>query len=437
MTGAEQRFAKTAKRSGIGHVSPASSRASVHVLLFLLLFSLVAQAEVAPVAIRVPEAKAWTGQRVPFFVELRARGSFAGAASFSLPEIPRAVILKVGNPQVSSQEIDGESWFEQTHEFALFSQQSGTVEIPGFDVRFGSRDGFTGPVKEQQVAVPAARVEIQRPPGSENVGFLVTTESLDLTEKWEPQPGLVEVGAVFKRTIVQRAAQMTGMVLAAAPIHAPDAVSVYPGQPEVTDKTERGEFLGERRDTITYLFQKPGAVELPALTYVWWNPKTEELQSKTLPNVNFEVAAPPSTPTVAGTATSIRPWLWVLAAVCAIAVGAWERRRLAAWAQQFWLTLNPADRVAARNLLRACRRDHAVEALAAWNAWRNTQEVGFQSGPELRAAVLGLQRHILGPASSDSWRGDELARAFEAQRTAAKSASIARRSAVLPLLNAR
>lgn len=406
-------------------------------LVVLLLFSIVAQAEVAPVAIRVPEAKAWTGQRVPLFVELRARGSFAGAASFSLPEIPRTVTLKVGSPVVSSQEIDGESWFVQAHELALFSQQSGTVEIPGFEVRFDSRDGFTGPVMEQRVAVPAAHVEIRRPPGSESVGFLVTTESFDLTEEWEPQPGPVAIGAVFKRTIVQRAAQMTGMALAAAPTQAPDGVRVYPGQPEVTDKTQRGEFLGERRETITYLLQKPGTLDLPALTYVWWNPKTEELKSKTLPGVTFEVVVPPSTATGDNAAASTRTWLWVLAAVCATAAGAWQRRRLAALAQQLWLTLNPADRAAARKLRRACRRDHAIEAHAAWNDWRNTQEIGFRPGPELRAAVLGMQRYLLGPASSDSWRGDELARAFEAERAAAKSTGMPRRSAVLPMLNAR
>ena len=255
-----------------GKVFCSSLMPAVPILLcFLLLFSMAARAEVAPVAIRIPEAKAWIGQRLPFYVELRARGSFAGAASFSLPEIPRTVILKVGNPVVSSQEIDGDSWFVQTHEFALFSQQSGTLQIPGFEVRFASRDGFTGPVKEQQAQVPAARIEIQRPPGSESIGFLVTTESLDLTENWEPQPqpqpGPVKVGAIFKRTIIQRAAQITGMALAAAPTDAPDGVRVYPGQPEVTDKTERGDFLGERRETITYQLQKPGSFELPELSY--------------------------------------------------------------------------------------------------------------------------------------------------------------------------
>jgi hypothetical protein len=398
--------------------------------VFLILFSIDARAEVAPAAIRVPETKAWTGQQLPFYVELSARGSFAGAASFALPEIPRTVILKVGNPIVSSQEYDGESWFVQTHEFALFSQQSGSVEVPEFEVRFGSRDSFTGPVKEQQAQVPGARIEIRRPPGSESVGFLVTTESLDLTENWEPQPGPVKVGAIFKRTIVQRAAQMTGMALAAAPTHAPDGVRVYPGQPEVTDKTERGDFLGERRETITYLLQKPGTLELPALTYVWWNPKTEKLQSKTLPDVTFEVTATEET-------VDTRPdWTSQLAAaLLVLGLGIWQRRRVAMLLARCWKKLNPPDRVAARKLLRACRHHDAAAAQAAWNQWHNMQDATFLPGPELRAAVTGMQRCLFGPATAGSWRGDELASAFNVERALFKSSSKGRPSSILPLLN--
>lgn len=397
--------------------------------VILLLFSMTVRAEVAPAVIRVPEAKAWTGQRLPFYVELRARGSFAGAASFSLPEIPRTVILKVGSPVVSSQEFDGESWFVQTHEFALFSQQSGAVEIPGFEVRFGSHDGFSGPVKEQQVQVPAARIEIQRPPGSESIGFLVTTESLDLTENWEPQPDSAKVGAIFKRTIIQRASEMTGMALAAAPTDAPDGVRVYPGQPEVTDKTERGDFLGERRETITYLLQKPGSLELPELTYVWWNPKTEQLQSKTLPAVTFEVAA------TIETIAMHRDWLWLLAAMLVPGLGIWQRRRVAMLLARYWKKLNPPDRVAARKLLRACGHHDAVAAQVAWSQWHNLQDASFRPGPELRAAVTGMQRCLFGPVTAGSWHGDELARAFDAERALSKTSSTGRPSLVLPLLN--
>jgi hypothetical protein len=364
--------------------------------LIFLLFPVGAPAEVAPVAIVLPEARAWTGQRLAFFVELRAPGSFAGSASFSLPEIPRTVILKIGNPIVSSREIDGESWFVQTHEFAVFSQQSGTVEIPGFEVRFGSRDGFTGPVTEKQLAVPGARLEIRRPPGSENLGFLVTTDLFEVTEAWEPRPGPAEVGAVFKRTIVQRAAQMTGMALAVAPTEGPDGVRVYPDQPELTDKTERGEFLGERRETLTYLLQTPGSIELPALTYVWWNPDDEELLSKTLPAVTVDVAALPGISASTDKLSVRRAWPWLLAAGLVLGLGVWQRRRITISLAQFWKRLNPPEDRAARRLLRACRRHDPAAAQTAWNQWCNTQDAGFRAGPELLAAILEMQRPIFG-----------------------------------------
>lgn len=320
----------------------------LRILLLLLLFPLWGQADVAPVAVRLPEAKAWIGQRVPFFVELRSPGSFAGSASFDLPQLPGTLLMKLGNPVVGSQEIEGATWFVQTHEFALFSQKPGALEVPAFTVRFAQRDGFTGPASDVKAESPGFKVEIQRPSGSANVAFLITTESLDVTEMWNPAPGPAEVGAIFKRTIVQRAPQVPGMALAPAPASAPDGVRVYPGNAETNDKLERGDFLGERRETITYMMQHPGTLELPELNYVWWNPKTETLESKTLPAAAFEIAPPPTAPAQTETGTSRRVWLWLLGAVAFCAFMVWQKRRLAEWVRQCWKILNPPDRVAAR-----------------------------------------------------------------------------------------
>jgi hypothetical protein len=372
----------------------------------------LAQAEVAPVAVRVPEPKAWIGQRVTFYVELRAPGSFVGTASFDLPQIPGALLLKIGNPVVSSEEIEGESWFVQTHEFALFSQKPSVLKVPAFPVRFARRDGFTGPATEVKARVPAAKIEIKRPPGSEGLGFLLTTESLDVSETWNPTPGQAEVGAMFKRTIVLRAPNLPGMALAPAPTAAPDGIRVYPGQAETNDKLERGDFLGERRETITYLLQKPGVLTLPALAYVWWNPKTEKLQSKTLPAMTFDVAAAPVAPAPAATSIAPHAWPWWLVAAMVVGLCGWQRHRLAAWAKQCWAGLNPPDRVAARQLLRACRCHQAVAAASAWTAWRSMQPDTFQPGAELHAAVAGLHRHLFGPAPAGTWQGAEFARAF-------------------------
>jgi hypothetical protein len=407
-------------------------------LVTLAVLGTAARAEVAPVTVRAPAAKAWVGQRVPFYIELRAKGSFAGVANFDLPQLPGTIIMKIGNPVVSSQTIEDQSWFVQSHEFALFSQKPGRLDMPAFAVRFSSRDGFTGPVEERQAKAPGWSVDIVRPPGSEKIGFLITTEKLDVAETWDPQPGPAQVGAIFNRSIVQRAPELSGMALAPAPVTAPDGIRVYSGEPETKDRIDRGSLIGERRETLTYLLTRPGTVTLPALAYVWWNPKTQTLQSKTLPAVTFDVAPAPIARTPGSAVATGHMWPWLLAAaLAAVGVGAWQWPRIVRWGSQTWKTLNPPERVAARTLLRACRHDNAAAAEAAWIAWRNTRDSAFRPDPKLRLAILELQRSLFGPAPASSWQGDVLARAFRESLASAKASRPQETLSDLPLLNPR
>jgi hypothetical protein len=404
------------------------------VLGFIAVIGL-ARADIAPVTVNVPSPKAWTGQRLPFYVELRARGSFAGSSTFDLPQLSGTVLLKIGSPVVGSEEADGETWFVQTHEFALFSQKTGTLDVPAFPVRFSSREGFTGPVSDVQAQSPAFTIEIQRPPASESIGFLITTESLDLSETWEPTPGPAEVGAVFKRTIVQSASQVPGMALAPAPAVAPDGIRVYFGNATLNDRLERGDFLGERRETITYLMQKPGTLELPALTYVWWNPKSETLESKSLPAVTLKITAPPATRDNVSASGAKRFWPWFAATTLLLGLAISRRTSLARFARKCLLYLNPPSRVTARALLRACRQHNAAAASKAWAAWRRTQATDFRPSPRLQGAVLDSQRHLFGSSTAVSWKGDELADAFRESQALARASRPAPLDTELPPLN--
>lgn len=404
----------------------------IWVLICCCAYIAEVRAEIPAVTVRVPETKAWIGQRVQFFVELRASGSFAGTAGFDLPQLPGVLLMKIGNPVVGSEEIEEQSWFVQTHEFAVFSQKSGVLEVPAFAVRFSHREGFTGPIADVQAAAPAWKLEIERPPGAEQIGFLIVTESLDVTETWEPQPGLVQVGAMFKRTIVQQAPRIPGMALAPVPADAPEGVRIYPGESTTEDLLDRGDFLGKRRDTLTYLFTEPGTVTLPALSYVWWNPRSETLQSTTLPAVAFEVAPAPAAPS----SRAGHVWPFLSAGALAFAMIAWQRRRLTAWLERYRRWLNPPERAAERKLLRACERNDAKSAAAAWCTWRNGQSIAFRPDPGLDSAVLGLHRHLLGPDPGHSWQGNTLAFAFRKHLAAGKGHRYRETHSVLPLLNA-
>ena len=389
-------------------------------------------AEVAPVTLTLPETTVWQGQRLPFYVELRAQGAFSGTAAFDLPQLPGVIVVKVGNPVVSSLNIEGGNWFVQTHEFALFAQRSGVLELPPFNVRFSAGEDFSGPAKEVRAQTPAYRIDVRRPPVGDEIAFLVTTEDFSVNETWQPQPAQAKAGAVFKRTILQRAEQISGMALPPADVSAPEGVRVYVGMAETRDRTERDEFLGERSDTLSYLFTKPGNFELPALTYHWWNPKTATLETQTLPAAVFEISAVSAGGALYSVVTG---HLWLIVVLAVMGLGLWQRLRIKKWALRLWNSWNPPERRAARRLLRACHRHDADAAEFTWNAWRNLVKLTLDQESELQTAVQDLQRHLYGSPTSKSWQGEMLAQAFRKQLAVAKTLRSVSVTGDLPALN--
>lgn len=411
-------------------------------LTFLAVFLLTVvsvQAGPQPVTLHADKTTAWRGQRLPFSIELRTSGSFAGTPVFDLPELPGTLLLKIGSPVLGSGEDNGESWISQTHEFVLFSQRVGTIDLPPFAVRFSSRQGFTGPANQQQGQVSGFTVHIQAPPGSDRNGFLIATPALDVKETWDPQPGPTQAGALFKRTIVQQAPQVAGMALAPALRAAPEGVRVYAGDAETKDALERGEFLGQRRETLTYLLQQPGSLTLPALAYTWWNTDTEQLQTTTLPAVTFAVAPNPVASALANRSKTGPSWflaLMVIAFILLAAVGIFRRKELVGLWKKVSGALHLAEKAAAKELLSACDAGNARAAERAWMRWRSCRPPGFQPGSELAAAIFGLQRSLYGPAETQlSWQGEDLGRAFTDILQTKKAASAHPAPASLPALN--
>jgi hypothetical protein len=289
-------------------------------------------------------------------------------------------------------------------------------------------------VNETQATVPAVSVEIERPPGTDPGRFLVTTESFSVEERWDPLPGEdVETGAVFKRTITQRAEDMTGMALAPVPITAPDGIRVYSGNAVVTDETERGEFSGQRVETVTYLVEQPGSLTLPAIRYDWWNPTTARLESKTLPAVTFIATMPPDSIAKQSPASRSQSTLiWVLIALVAIALGWFYRRRIASSFSRLRDRIDPPERRSARILLHACKRNDAPTAARALYDWQRLQS-DFSPTGELRVEILELHRHLYGNnASPGFWNGAALASAL---RHRSANTPVNSASTVLPPLN--
>jgi hypothetical protein len=126
------------------------------------------------------------------------------------------------------------------------------------------------------------------------------------------------VGDAVKRIITLTAADVSGMAF--APMQHPviEGLGIYPGEPTVEDASARGSLAGQRIETVTYIFERPGDIEIPSVTLAWWDVEAEELKRIELSGLTLRISGDSATQQ-AGTAEAPHPrnslvlWLTVIA----------------------------------------------------------------------------------------------------------------------------
>ncbi len=423
--------------------APLTPLFTFRLMIGLLLFSVHINTASAEETARLrttlnPVDQAWVGQRVVLNVDLMSTTWFSGGAKFSLPEIPGVVLLKVGKFAVNRTErINGITHSVQGHEFALFIQRPGVCTIPPFEVRFASARPGADPL-EHIIKTTGLRIKAQMPPGAENLQTIISTGELEVEETWEPQPETAKVGDAFTRRITMRAADVLGMAFPPLPVPKVEGMGVYPREPVVQDKMERGDFTGERIEALTYVCEQPGTVTLPALNIYWWNLAKKELKKEELPSVTLEVAPNPLLEKEAGsgleTYDSSRFPGWLTGFVVLFII-------ISSVLWKYWPTVNRylaywrasrAESEAAyfKRFGKICRSGDAVATMREMTRWLDRSGLGGETGrldqfvsqadeSELSHEVRRLESLLFGKTGAGEirdWSGKELYRAVKKAR---------------------
>lgn len=238
----------------------------------------------------------WTGQRVTLVVELLAPGYFAGAPSFDLPNPPGMLIVPPrGSPTLGSEQVGDTTYTVQRHELAVFTHRAGPQVIPPFSVRFHFK---RHPLDKEPIAATvtthAVNLIAKPPPGAEGLPGVISARQLTAVEAWHPQPGKAKAGDAFTRTITFAAPDVPGMAFAPFPAGKVDGLGVYPKPPEVIDHDDRGALRGERRETITYVCERPGRFVLPAARFSWFDHDVRKVRVVEFPARAFDVSPNPA-----------------------------------------------------------------------------------------------------------------------------------------------
>jgi len=345
--------------------------------------------------------------------------------------------------------MDGKQWLVHEVRYAIFPEQSGTLEIPAqtFSARESQgRRGFfdlgSGGRQLRRSTEPVTIQVMPRPdtfPGS----TWLPARNLALEESWSTPPEQLRAGESATRSIRIVGEGLQGAQLPPVLFTPTDGLKYYPDQPVINDTEVATGLLGARQDSAAVVPIRAGSWTIPEIRIPWWDIESGEVRYAVLPGREINVAAADPTTVTAlvpapaidigttATPTAITQAVdspasgqWqVLAAVSSagwlltLAYLAWSRRR--PMTPQPARTENPSEKRVFKQLLAACASGsalHARQALVEWSAQlfpqvnvvSLSQVASVFTDESLNAQIAALDASLYSQTNAN-WEGAALA----------------------------
>ena len=347
--------------------------------------------------------------------------------------------------------IDGRPWLVHELRYAIFPEQSGTLEIPAqtFSARESSprRSFFDSNSGGRQLrrSTEALQIDVLPRPTEFPGNAWLPARSITLEESWSTPPEQLRAGESATRTILVKGEGLQGAQLPPILLPPTDGLKFYPDQPVISEAEIGSGLLGSRKDSAAVVPTRAGAWTIPEVRIPWWDTQAGKLRYAVLPQRTLDVAAadpqgitrplvlPQSASeqpsiTIQGD-TSLRtdagPWRiiaaisslgWILTLLALLWL--WLKRRPDTQSPQD-TTENLGEKQAFKQLLAACAGDSPDGArrwLVAWgNALFSEQNVvsakqlnGLFRDAEIDALLVQLDAALYAKGEQQ-WRGSELA----------------------------
>ena len=404
----------------------------------------------AAVAISVQQdQEIWAGQQVTLNLDLKTSGFSFSNTHFNLPEVSGAFLMQTDTTTIKlSEKIDAMDWQIIRYPLALYPQSSGQLSIPSINVRFTTSAGFGSTEKAFEFQTEPLELVIKLPPGVTQGDLVITTRSFELDHDWQPASTTARAGDAFTLTVTRRASDISAMLLPPLPVYRTRGLATYPQAPEINDKTNRGDLIGERIDTIIWVVETPGTYEIPGIRFQWWDPGNHELKQQVIPGLSLDVV-----PSLTGNATTqstenqeqgshyrlqVLPLVLI---VLSIGILAWYFRK--ARGQQL-----TEEKLAWNTLQKACKSNSAGQAYSAIYTWLidllptstekprpgTLSEFGrIITDAQFSAELNSLQEALI--SSNNQWQGAELLKSLQRVRSSINRQQIVQSKVELAPLN--
>ncbi len=368
-------------------------------------------------------------------------------------EVSNAVVEKLGEDRSFEQHINGVRYAVAERRYALFPQQSGSLEIAPLTLtaqvpnrqqqsRFNSFFNNSS-TQTLRIRSEAITLEVLPIPGDFSGSHWLSAEQLQLQQSWSDSSLTVKVGEPITRTVTINASGVMASQLPELNLDPNNAnLKIYPDQPNLSDSKSQQNIDATRQQKIAYIPSTAGEFRLPAIELPWYDRATKTLQIARLPAVTLTAvgvataAVPPAAPTVTpvietpatlpAPSETARHWRLI-----ALALGVGWLITLLCWAWYHHRKKQPpiitddsqqSLRQAIKAVQRACDANDPKAARTALIAWAvitgladNLDDLGTSSGAALGQQIKQLNQHLYGH-STETWQGAPLREALAAEQ---------------------
>ena len=338
--------------------------------------------------------------------------------------------------QPLTRRIGRASWAGLQHSYVVTPQRAADYVFPPATIGVTYADPAGGAPIRYDAPVPQIALSAIVPAGARGLDPYVAACSLRLTGGMDGPGEAAHPGASVTRSLVIQAQGTQGMLLPEVldRLPVPQGLRAYPHLPQLQDGPD-----GARRvESVTYSVEMPGDYALAPIRLDWWNMELNRVESATLPEARFSVAAPPGWhPSLTAAETARHRRIMPLTGVAGMALvlaAVLLRQPMARRWRDWRARATRSEPALFRRLMRLVRAGAVPRLRPAVTAWLST--LGFSASPHpLEHALIAEERRRWGPAPAPPERAALIAALRDARIEA--TSDHARQADGLPELNPR
>lgn len=241
-----------------------------------------------------PEENIIARQQIYLQIEVATDKWFSSGTRIGRFVIKDAIVMQREKFAVNSTRSDGDkSWTVQQWTLVVYPQRDGQFEIPAIPLQLSiagdgieSIDGeantqpmgFEAMIPQQFISEQVISGQVIPGQAQDKKSWLASNR-FDVEQRFNKSIEELAPGDALIRTITFSADNLPAMMLPEVEIENIEGIAVYRKPPQLTDKVNRGDYIAERTEVITYVFEKAGEYLLPKQIYYWWNLETQSLEA--------------------------------------------------------------------------------------------------------------------------------------------------------------